>query len=261
MSDQSYDGSRSSSGESDDGGSPVRVKGSRDTGGQESGHNRTMDSQIASLLSAEAQAFVNMISFLKSQYNLDDETITRVRESPEKTFLMSMHRPGTGCSGICLASRAWLEWCGLGDSDVAWQQPQHVLQGPLSRSAQMVIMPDFYTGYHLSMREPQTPFQFLNVVNYRRVWDADPTFDSFGEGGTDESSRACGRVPFKFTLTIRRLKSDVTGIEYPIFESIMTDEQDLTEDEICRLQNNASSQLEKDYQYDSESNSDSRSSY
>lgn len=253
--DLSDKASRSSNSWSEDGGSAVQVKASADTGGDESGPSQIIDQQITCLLSVEAQAFVNMLSFLKSRYNVDDQTITRVRESPAKTFLMSTDRPGVSGSGICLASRAWLEFCGLGDSDVAWQQPKDLLQGSLSRSAQFKILPDFYTGYSCFAAQPHSPLQFLNVINYRRVWeDEDSMFDTFGEGGTDGgSSRGAytpALIPFRFTLTIRRLKSDVSGVEYPIFESIMTDEQDLTTDEICRLQNHACSRIADEFKYE-----------
>jgi len=221
----------------------VESKGVILTGGASVESLDSLDSQISRLLSQEAEVLKQMIEFLKSDYAVDDTTIARVRQSNSNAFLMTMLKPGKRGSGICLASRAWLEWCGLGDVDVAWKQPKELLQGRIRNSQIEGIMPDFFTGNSLKQRMPQEPYSFLNVVNYRRVWDSSGD-ECDGRDNDDEFLLAserkrkrfgCRKVPFKFTLTIKRLRSDETGEFFPIFESIMTDERDLTKDEIRRL--------------------------
>jgi hypothetical protein len=170
---------------------------------------------------------------------------------------MALKREGEPGAGILMASRSWLEWCGLGDSDIMWQQPKHVLHGPLTKNASLAIMPDMFTGYSFNIPLADVPMTFLNTVHYRWIWTGyggdltDSSDSSYSDDDVedsrsdDKSMHDCfsysylnpelNRAPFRCTLNMRRLQSDISHTEYPILEVDMEDEKDLTASEVHRL--------------------------
>lgn len=78
-------------------------------------------------LAADDAARAQMSDFLVQKYGLDKETIANVRDGEAKSFLMPVIPPGVEGSGICLASRPWLSFCGFSESEVIWKQPKDLL--------------------------------------------------------------------------------------------------------------------------------------
>ena len=195
------------------------------------------NSMIERLLAADADENTKMMAFLKQCFDVDDETIAAVRGSTEKTFLTSMLPPPTIGSGVCLASRPWLDFCGFGECDVAWRQPRDLLQGPLTTQAHKEQMHAYFkrcgcqSGLEGTVPGSPGGIQTLRIsglINYRRAWDNSDT-PSVGDDDdrADPAANNAPRIPFSFTLTVRQLRSVKTGEKYPIFQATMTDECDL----------------------------------
>ena len=92
-----------------------------------------------------------------------------------KTFLTSMLPPSITGSGVCLASRPWLDFCGFGECDVAWRQPRDLLQGPLTTQAHKDQMHAYFKrcglaqvgrrkGYYKRPREDARLFSLERVA-------------------------------------------------------------------------------------------------
>lgn len=194
--------------------------------------NAKADQAIHDLLTAESAEISKMVAFLKHTYHIDNETISSIRESTHKCFLMSMIRPGSRGAGICLASRSWLDFCGFGETDVAWRQPKDLLQGALTQKKHKQQLGEYFASFDTKEGAENQPLRMEGLVNYRHIWD-DGFWDSSND---DEEPETQTRVPFKFTLTVRQLQSRKNGTKYPLFDSVMTDEIDLTRQEIQQLQ-------------------------
>jgi len=101
-------------------------------------------------------------------------------------------------------------------TDVMGSTPKELMQGPLTSQHHMKQMHNFFSSYDME-KEVNTvqPKEFVceDIINYRKV---SPTVS----------------VPFKFTLNVRLLKSEETGNFYKVWQSVMTNERDLTEEEI-----------------------------
>ena len=123
-------------------------------------------------------------AFLRETHGVDRETIDEIRGSTGvKSFLMSVQRPETEGYGICLASKSWLEFCGLGEEEVLWQNPGKLLQGPLTSASHVRAMGSYF-GEQLRVHESGDDEAQLRelvldgLVNYRWCNGGGPHKDS-----------------------------------------------------------------------------------
>lgn len=177
-----------------------------------------------------AQAEQTMISLLQSK-GVDDATIGSFRDQASaKEFLMDIPGPNTTGGGMCMATKSWLAQCGFGMSEIMNKAPSQLIQGPLTSQAHKTQMRNFFGGYDADYQATQKePLEFVcdDLINYRRVFTSDPAGSD--PRGSFES------VPFKFKLTVRLLRSHDKDQVYKIWQAQMTEEQDLDQEEVSRL--------------------------
>jgi hypothetical protein len=138
-----------------------------------------------------------MKSFLRKQFDVDEETISELSGSSDKKFLMRAIPVRAGMSGIFMASKSWLAYCGFGESDVYGKDPKGLLQGPLTTAEHKAEMNEFFMGYNVDseVTKPQPrSLEVENLVNYRKV-------------AVDGSAANTVDVAFSFTLKVSLLKS------------------------------------------------------
>jgi hypothetical protein len=97
-----------------------------------------------------------------------------------RTFVVGIGQEGQR-AGICDASQAWLDFCGLKKAEVLWKQPKELLQGPLTSPNHIQQMHEYFSksADRVSSKEILV---ISDLVNYRVV------------GGR--------RVPFKCKLIV-----------------------------------------------------------
>lgn len=160
-----------------------------------------------------ASAWAQMSNYVVNECSVDATTVKSLQDSDDKIFLMTMYtngQPHEPSPGICLASKPWLEWCGLSAREVLWKDPT-ILQGKLTAQTHINTI-----GTYLRTCPPSGPLVIKKLVNYRVVHN--------------EATGQSRRQPFKFTLIIEQLSSTESGELNQMWLAKMEDEQDLPND-------------------------------
>ena len=80
--------------------------------------------------SANIAALEQMRECLRRPPHFVDEATIRSFEASVYSKFLCMKT-----SGICMATKPWLEFCGKGEADVAFRNPGDLLQGPLTQDS------------------------------------------------------------------------------------------------------------------------------